>query len=271
MINILLSTYNGERYLREQLDSIITQTCSDWRLCARDDGSTDSTRSILQEYAERYPGRIRIITDGDSLGACRSFERLLQCCGDADYFAFSDQDDVWMPDKLSLCMETMQHTEVRDAGKPIVVHTDLRVVDEKLQMINPSFWQYGNIRPELLDSRIHYLAICNSVTGCAMMLNRRARQAALPVSQNAYMHDAWIALTTLHNGGLIIPVPQTTVLYRQHSHNALGAVRYRFTLGDWKRKYRLARQAYRQAKGIAFHTWADFICWKIIYIYARQQ
>lgn len=268
MIHILMSTYNGERYLAEQLDSIIAQTYTDWRLYVRDDGSTDGTLSVLTGYAAKDK-RIAIVRDEENLGACRSFERLLTLYGDADYFAFADQDDVWRPEKLALCMSAMQKAEQASPGKPIVVHTDLQVVDEQLQEIAPSFWQYSNIQPDLLNSRIHYLAICNSVTGCAMLFNRPARECALPMSKEAYMHDAWVALMSLYHGGKVIPLPQTPIAYRQHRGNVLGAVQYStFGRSIARRRYE-AGIAYRRASGYVYRNRWHFLIWKMIYFVHR--
>lgn len=266
MIQILMSTYNGERYLAEQLDSILAQTYTDWRLTVRDDGSTDGTSAVLTAYAERDK-RISVLTDGENLGACRSFERLLTQCGDADYFAFADQDDVWKPEKLALCVEAMRKAEKEDPGKPIVVHSDLQVVDEHLQPIVPSFWNYGGIHPEILDANIHYIAICNSVTGCAMLMNSAARKAALPFRPDVFMHDAWIAIAVLAAGGRVIPVPQTTICYRQHTDNVCGAQRYRFRLNNLQEKWKLAKRSYQTGHPLVFRNKVHFLWWKTVYFF----
>ncbi|MBQ7192306.1 MAG: glycosyltransferase family 2 protein [Paludibacteraceae bacterium] len=268
MINILMSTYNGEKYLTEQLDSILLQTYTDWNLFIRDDGSNDNTITILNNYKKKYSDKITIVSDGQNLGACHSFERLLQGNDNADYFAFSDQDDVWLPDKLAHCLKTMQTAEQQFVNTPIIIHTDLEVVNEQLQTINPSFWQYSNIQPSLVNNNLHYLAICNSVTGCTMMMNKKAREYGLPVSPNAYMHDAWIALQTLLHNGKVIPLFETTVKYRQHNSNVLGAVPYRSTLTNLRFKWHLAKQAYKQAHPHIFANILTFTYWKLRYFFA---
>ena len=268
MIHILMSTYNGERYLQEQLDSILAQTYSDWMLFVRDDGSTDATLPLLQNYADKYPEKICVTNDGENIGACKSFERLLQLHGNAEYVAFADQDDVWLPDKIEICMQTMKQAEKKYNNLPIVVHTDLEVVDQHLNQISRSFWEYSNIRPRLLNDNMHYLAICNSVTGCTTLINRNACLCSLPFSENSYMHDAWIALQTKYNNGIIIPVSQPTIRYRQHSRNALGAIHYQFTLGNWQWKYKLAKRAYKQAHPHIFNNTFQFLFWKIRYFLA---
>lgn len=269
MIHILLSTYNGTRYLGEQLDSIIAQSYTDWRLFVRDDGSLDDTLRILTEYAGKDE-RIKLLKDGENLGACRSFERLMMQCGGADYYAFADQDDVWKPEKLAICVEAMRQQEGLHPHKPVVVHTDLQVVDEKMHEIAPSFWQYSNIRPDLLDSRKYYLAICNSVTGCAMLFNEAARAAALPFPPAAYMHDAWIALKTLLSGGCLIPIHLTPIAYRQHGDNVLGAVEYKVLGRSVSRRRYEAHISYARAKGYVYRNKVQFLIWKMIYFIHRQ-
>ncbi len=269
MLHILMSTYNGEQYLATQLDSILAQTYAEWRLFVRDDGSTDTTLSVLKNYAQQDK-RITLVNDGERIGACRSFERLLTNYGEAEYFAFADQDDVWDTDKLSICMQTLQQAEQATPDVPIVVHTDLRVVDEHLQPIAPSFWNYSHIYPNLLDTHIRYLAICNSVTGCTMLFNRAARDCALPMRANAFMHDAWIALMTSCHNGRLVPISQTTVLYRQHGNNTLGAVPYSAFRRSFARRREEAHISFRRAKGCVYRNYAQFLLWKVIYFIHRS-
>lgn len=267
MIHILLSTYNGARYLAEQLDSIIGQTYTDWRLFVRDDGSTDDTMQILTSYSIKDP-RISIIQDSENVGACHSFERLLAQCDGADYYAFSDQDDIWKPNKLALSLQALLQAEAEYPNKPIVVHTDLQVVDEQLTEIAPSFWEYGGIRPELLDNNKHYIAICNSVTGCAMLMNNPARKAVLPFPPGVYMHDAWISIRVLDQEGLVLPIKTTTILYRQHRDNVCGAQRYRFRLTNIREKYKLAVRSYQTGHPLVFRNIIHFLWWKTRYFFA---
>ncbi len=269
MLRILMSTYNGARYLAEQLDSIIAQTYTDWRLTVRDDGSTDGTLAVLADYAKKDK-RITILSDGENLGACKSFERLLTQCNDAEYYAFADQDDVWDINKLAVCMATILSAERDFPDKPIVVHSDLRVVDEQLHEIASSFWQYSNICPDLLNHNIHYLAICNSVTGCAMLFNRAACRSALPFAKKAYMHDAWIALQTMLAGGQIIAIRQTLMAYRQHGNNTLGAVRYSVLGKSWEERKIGAQLSYHMSHPKVYANKMQFWWWKMIYLCHRM-
>ena len=266
MIHILLSTYNGKRFLREQLDSILAQTYTEWRLYIRDDGSKDGTMTILRAYAQKYPEKILVDeSEQRGLGAMRSFEYLLAHHGNADYFAFADQDDVWLPDKLALSMAAMKQAEQAHPNRPLVVHSDLRVVDENLNELSSSFWNYGGIHPEILDGNIHYLAICNSVTGCAMIMNKKAREVVLPFPAHVFMHDAWIGIRVLEQGGLVIPIYTTTILYRQHGDNVCGAQRYRFRLTNLRQKYQWAVRSYQTGHPLVFRNVFHFLWWKIRY------
>ncbi len=268
-IAILLSTYNGERYLAEQLDSLLAQDYADWHLYVRDDGSKDKTVAIIADYAKR-DARITLLEVGKNIGVKASFEYLLEAVSDAEYLMFCDQDDVWFKQKVSKTLAAMQATEKEYGAVPIVVHSDAVVVNEQLEEIAPSYWKYGNVRPDLVDNKKEYLAIANSLTGCTLMLNKQAREVALPFYKDAYIHDAWVGLTTLANGGVIVPITEPQLLYRQHGGNTLGAIKYRFTLGDWGTKYRLARQCYLQSNPLIYsNVWA-FLYQKIRYIINRM-
>lgn len=269
MTDILMSTYNGERYLPEQLDSIINQTEQDWHLYVRDDGSSDNTLQVLADYAAK-DARITITDNGgQNLGVIRSFESLLQQWGNDEYIMFCDQDDVWLPNKAALTLEHMKAQEAQ-AGKdiPIVVHTDLLVVDEDMQEMAPSFWRYSNIVPEILNHNVHYLGICNSITGCAMMMNQAARKVVLPFAKQAFMHDQWIGISVLQHHGILHAVYEPTMKYRQHHSNVVGAEEYHFTLKDLSYKWYLAKRTYRAAHGIVFRNVLHFLYWKTIYFFA---
>lgn len=271
MIDILLATYNGEQFLHEQLDSILAQTYTDWQLFVRDDGSTDNTLDILQKYAEMYPQKITIYKDNlYNLGAMHSFEQLLLKCAHNQYTMFCDQDDVWLPNKIELFVQKMHEVEAQFANLPLVVHGDMIVVDKNLDSIHPSFWQYSHIRPEILDDKLYFLAICNTITGCSCLFNNKAKQYMLPISKQAYMHDAWLGLTTLKNKGKIIPIFEPTMLYRQHNTNTLGAVNYQKVRFDVAFKKKMATQVYHQAKDVVFKNKLEFWFYKVIYFVYRH-
>jgi len=222
LIDILLATYEGEKYLREQVESIINQDFCDWRLLVRDDGSVDETCSILSEFAERYPGKVVIINDElGRLGPAKSFEQLA-FHSTAPYIAFSDQDDVWQHNKLQLELSAIRQVE-KSSNEPdaVLVHSDLQVMNEDMSVLANSFWSYQNYNPQKMY-KLNCLLTQNYVTGCTMLINRQLLDIALPFPAAVIMHDWWLALVACINGQ-IVEVNSKTVLYRQHDRNENGA------------------------------------------------
>ncbi len=141
-IDILLATYNGAAFLNQQLGSVENQTHRNWRLIVRDDGSTDKTPGIIEAFRARHPDKVVVLRDDDgNLGLVRNFSRLMEHAG-AGYVAFCDQDDVWKPEKLELSLQKMRSLETEHGPeRPLLVVTDLSVVDEDLQVVHLSFWR----------------------------------------------------------------------------------------------------------------------------------
>lgn len=224
-VDILLATYNGENYLREQIESIIDQSYKDWSLIARDDDSSDETSVVLNEYAGMFPDKIRIIKDSfGRLGPVRSFEQLL-LHSNAPYVAFCDQDDVWLPEKLNILLEAIQAFQNREnCETPLLVHSDLLVVNDKLDLIDSSFWHYQHLNPEKMQA-FRRMIVQNCVTGAATMVNRKLVDMALPIPDQAIMHDWWFALVAASQGR-VININRQTVKYRQHATNDTGAKKW---------------------------------------------
>lgn len=227
MILIILSTYNGSQYLPEFLASLEAQTYQDWNLIIRDDGSKDSTLSILREFQQHYPDRVDILQDGMNVGAKVSFGKLIESAlenPEWKYLMFADQDDVWMSDKIVLTRSKMKSMAKKFANDvPLLVHTDLSVTDEKLHILAQSMWSYQNINPHL--DTFNFFITQNRITGCTMMINRPLAQLAVPVPNEAIMHDWWISLIASAFGHIGI-VSQPTILYRQHGSNDTGAKKF---------------------------------------------
>lgn len=221
MIDVLMSTYNGSLFIREQIESILSQSFSDFRLMIRDDGSQDDTVSIIEEYV-LADERIKVIRDSDgNLGLRRSFMRLLEA-STADHFMFADQDDVWLPDKMSRSFERISELASRYGDDtPILVFTDLAVVDDELAEIDGSLWNYQSLDPKVATDWKKLLAQ-NVVTGCTIIANRAAASASLPFAMPEMMHDHWVAVNTA-KFGKIDHLDIQTVLYRQHRGNAEGS------------------------------------------------
>ncbi len=226
MIHILVSTYNGEKYLEEQLDSLLKQEGVEYEIIVRDDGSTDTTCNILSKWGESK--KLRWFS-GKNIGVKDSFLDLLSKAPDNGYYAFCDQDDYWFKNKMFLSLEKMKECECSYPDKPIIVHTDMNVVDQNLKILHPSFWKISKFRPEILNT-FNNLAACNGLNGCTMMLNNQARKLILEkkISQNVVIHDVLCSLIVSANGGIIDYVNKPTMYYRQHSLNVVGVKPYSF-------------------------------------------
>lgn len=218
-IAILMATYNGEKYIEEQLQSIQNQTFEDWTLYIRDDGSTDNTLQICHEIASS-DNRIIIIEEDkkENLGAANNFLRLLSII-ESDYYMFSDQDDVWKNNKIEISFHACLENEKQ--GLPIVVHSDSTLVDSFLNIIVDSYWNAINLDPDKLKT-YYYLALSSYAQGATMLFNCYARKRSLPLPTYKVMHDWWVSTRTIKNQGLIISIKQPTILYRQHGENVIG-------------------------------------------------
>lgn len=221
-VDILLATYNGERFLAEQLASLTAQSWRDWRLIVRDDGSSDDTLGILHRWKERTGASVLLIEDGEKgCGACGNFARLL-AASDSPFFAFCDQDDVWKPEKLEALMSALVVAEEEHGrDEPVLAFCDLVPVAQDLAPIAHSFRHFVGLAVPDREAVARHLLLQNFVTGCAMMGNAALRQAALPVPPEAVMHDWWLAMVAA-NMGRIVEVPEGLVLYRQHGGNMVG-------------------------------------------------
>jgi glycosyltransferase involved in cell wall biosynthesis len=220
-VSVLLATYNGAKYLRAQLDSILTQTFQDFVLRASDDCSNDGTRGILEQYAGRCPGRV-VLSFGakNSGGAKHNFLNMI-FANDSDYAFLSDQDDVWQRNKLEATLAKM-HSLERQCGKdtPLLVHTDLAVVDKDLNVIAPSY-RAQVIHPDWDAFGLAQSLMMNIATGSTICYNRALRMA-LKQPDYAAMHDWWLLQTALLFGK-VGHIYDRMVLYRQHGGNELGS------------------------------------------------
>ena len=232
-IEILISTYNGEEYLVEQLESIFAQDINNWHILIRDDGSKDNSVLIIEEYASRYPDKITVIAEPPGrIGIPATYGYLLENSS-SPYVAFCDQDDVWLPNKLRLLRECIQQLEGgSEKGTPVLVHSDLHVVDNKLVKLADSFWKYQKINPSKMQF-LERLLLQNCVTGCATMVNRALLTRALPIPKDAILHDWWLALFAASEGK-IKELSARTMEYRQHADNTNGAKK-------WSSKHILCR------------------------------
>ena len=221
-IDVLLSTHNGARYLADQLKSIFRQDIGDWRLIIRDDSSSDNTLQIVERFRALDPTRITVLGGpGRRLGVAKSYEYLLRNSS-SPYVAFCDQDDVWFPEKLRLLRARIQRLEEElGTAMPILVHSDLTVVNEHMETVSNSFWRHQKLDPRKMQS-LARLLVQNCVTGCATLINRALADFALTIPEDAIMHDWWLALHAVAEGRIEV-LTQRTVKYRQHEANDTGA------------------------------------------------
>lgn len=214
-IDILLATYNGEKYLKCQLDSILNQTYKNIRILINDDCSTDKTREILKEY-ENKDNRILVNYNDKNLGYVKNFENLLKRVENR-VFMLSDQDDYWKPEKIE---KTYKKFMREDAD---LVFTDLEPVDKDLKTITPSMVRYMKFKQNIdkyNDYRLVFLRNC--VTGCTILSKKELIQKYLPIPENKIMvHDWWMALIISQKGKLVF-LDESTIKYRQHGNNQLG-------------------------------------------------
>ena len=219
-IDILMAVYNGERYVAQQIDSILAQHFQDWRLVIQDDCSSDRTPESCEGYAQKYPDKIVYSRLAANTGAAdRNFYSLMKKA-EAPYIMFSDHDDVWLSDKVGDTLAKMRELEQQyGAEAPLLVHTDLTVAEESLNVRAGSMMKLQKLNPQPSFAQ---LVVQNMVTGCTVMVNRclLARLGSPP--QHAVMHDWWMALIAGAMGGIGY-VDKPTILYRQHGNNEVGA------------------------------------------------
>jgi rhamnosyltransferase len=220
---ILLSSYNGASFIGEQIESIQGQTFRDWRLLVRDDGSSDGTKRILMTLGS-LDHRIAMLEDDcGNVGPWASFGLLLSAAmkTNARYIFLSDQDDVWLPTKVADQLAAVTSTEdVHGASQPVLVHSDLEVVDENLGPLRRSFRDFQGLSHSSHDP-LRTLLLHNGVVGCTIALNRALLEVAVPVPVGS-AHDWWVALCAAATGR-VVSMKEPTVRYRQHASNTIGA------------------------------------------------
>ena len=208
---VLLSTYNGEKFLKEQLDSLIDQEGIELQVLCRDDGSKYRTLDILEEY-QKKDGRISYYK-GENLGPAQSFFDLIMKSPDADYYAFCDQDDVWDKDKLKIAVNMLA---VEDTSKPNMYYSNLRIVDQDLK-----FYRLSHSEPSVQKDKYSVLTE-DMATGCTVVFNKIAREFVQKgVPEYCSMHDTWIYMICKFFGKTIYDF-DAHISYRQHGNNVVG-------------------------------------------------
>lgn len=216
-VDILLATYNGEKYLSQQLDSLLAQTYTNFRLIISDDMSTDSTTEILKEYVQKDK-RIIVYTHDKNLGVVSNFEFLLTKV-ESKYYMFCDQDDIWNEDKIDKTMKKLQESNAD------LVFTDLEVVDDELKTIHNSYWELKGLKEKIEKyNSFNALYLNNYVTGCTMLAKSETIKQVIPLPKNSkyVLHDYWLALMVSQNGKIEF-LNEPTIKYRQHTNNKVGS------------------------------------------------
>lgn len=222
MVDILLASFNGEKFIREQLDSLLEQTYKDFRIIIRDDGSNDATVNIIESYFEKYPEKIMLIKDKNNCGSATSNFIELTKYAESDYVMYCDQDDIWFPNKIEVTLMKMLDVEKKyNEKKPILIYSSYIIVNQKLDrmnMINTQVYKH--------KIALNNLLVQNCVTGCLMMINKPLYSMVGEYHKDILMHDWWIALIA-SSVGEIVHMPEELMYYRQHENNVVGVVNVR--------------------------------------------
>lgn len=210
LISVALCTYNGSRYLRAQLESLLAQTYRKLEIVAVDDCSTDDTVAILNEYEAR-DARLRVLSNPSNLGLQKNFERAISLCA-GDFIAPCDQDDVWLPEKLDTLYEAI--------GNHSLVYCDSEFIDDEGRGLNVAM----SDNCTMVSTRDPVIfAVANCVAGHAMLVRREIVQRALPTPENFY-YDWWLAAVSAAHRGVVY-CDRKLVRYRLHAENVTNHLR----------------------------------------------
>ena len=211
---ILLSTYNGEKFLESQIKSIFSQSYKNIDIIVRDDGSTDNTLKILEKYKIKY-------IKGKNISVVKSFFKLLEYALELDYeyFLFCDQDDIWNINKVE---KQLSLIELKNKNIPILIDSDMQVIDENNNLISNSFFKFSKL--DYRKKSLNYLFVQNNITGNSVLINRKLAQL-VKFHKNIIMHDWWIGLIASAFGEIYF-INQPLLKYRKHFSNVVGAEHY---------------------------------------------
>lgn len=218
-VSIIMATYNGEKFISEQIDSILNNTFQNYDLHIYDDGSTDNTIEIIHKYTKRY-NNIFLHQNSENKGVIRNFLCAVNEL-EYDYYMFCDQDDYWNKDKIEISLKVMKEKELLESEKPIVLFSDAQVVDESLNEIHPSFHRQSNLNTNKLD--LNHIIMENKLIGCTIMLNKAVKKLLRDFPKEIRMHDWWIAIIG-SCFGKIYYINHPLLKYRQHGNNTVGSM-----------------------------------------------
>ncbi|RHP27964.1 MULTISPECIES: glycosyltransferase family 2 protein [Clostridia] len=223
MITIIMAVYNGQEYIREQLESLKDQTYTEWRLVIRDDRSSDKTAEIVKKFSDEVEQEVIFkVNEKPSGSAKNNFALLINDAKESDYVMFCDQDDIWKKDKIEITFNKMKQAEERYGRDfPLLVHGDVEVIDENGNINADSMFEMSHINA---DSKLPQILIQNHVTGCTMMCNKKLIAGISEYASSEYiiMHDYLAALYASVFGKIEV-IKKPLLSYRQHSGNSVGA------------------------------------------------
>lgn len=259
-----MATYNGEKYIKQQLDSILGQSNTDWELFIFDDKSDDATVEIVTKISESDQ-RIKVFTNEKNVGVTQNFLRALEEVYQLhrfEYFMFCDQDDVWLPDKLALTLNRM--TEEEKDTEIVLVHTDLKLVDASGdRVIAESFRRRAHLK-HITDHVFERLLAQPFVFGCTSMMNGALVQHIFPVPEQVYAHDSWVSLIAAALGKIAY-IDRPSILFRQHTLNTSGTAsasslgnRIRRVTAGWEEQVGITKKRVAQCEALLLHIKSPF-------------
>lgn len=215
-ITVAMTTYNGERFLAEQLESLLNQTLVPDKIIVCDDRSTDGTVEILERFRQSHG--IEYHVNQRTLGIKENFKKAVSMAPGGHYVALCDQDDIWLPDKLSTAVEAL--SSIDDKKTPCMVYSDLIVIDEQNRVLHSSL--NSTLGTDKYEHCLETLVFGNFVLGCTTVMNAPMRVYFGEMPPGRFNHDAWITLVAF-TFGRVLRLPDPLIHYRQHQRNATYA------------------------------------------------
>lgn len=272
-IAILLGAYNAEKYLEEQLDSILNQTYKNWILYIRDDFSTDQTKKIIESYSAKFANIVMVDDSLGNLGCNGNYFHLLNQITE-EYYMFCNADDYWLEDKIKLSIERMLEVEEKNPDVPIIVHTDLAITDAKLKIIYESLWKFDNLIPEKF-ANYNDIGISCIVAGATALFNNKAKNLTFPVPDDAPFFDHWMALQVTKHKGIISSIHIPTIYYRQIGTN-LAAIPVGekntivYKIKNIAEVYKINKKEADMLKSVKWGGYSKFLFYKIKIIFITR-